>query len=406
MVSLEVQCVAHKPRALLVAALAATIALCGLAFVLYAPDFSSADARGFPYAFVALHAAALAIWGLFAHVQRRVYARRVPGAAHVSHRELVHRAGQAKLTVLRSAVRMGAYHAGRLRLLGPMQRVLFEAEMSERQAVATLRALGLDAASHRAEFSGSSPAFSTLPRQIALMGVAALLFSPLHVAGSLGSVLFAVLLALAFWPSRITAGIDGFMLRWLWWQRFVPMSEVRELSSVGERDVKIELTSGAELVWYTSMRSKSTTAVQREHRDAVLARMQEVMKLSQARPRATHLATAVARAGRTHEQWLEALRQMRHVEADYRSAAVPRDALWRVLDDPAAPEDARAGAAFVLHEGAGEADEVRLRNAAGATASPRLRIALDSAADGNDEELAAALEDVELERVLLERRRS
>ena len=142
---------------------------------------------------------------------------------------------------------------------------------------------------------------------------------------------------------------------------------------------------------------------QREHRASVLGRMQEAHTLARTRPRATHVAAVIGRNGRTHEQWLEALRQLRRGEADYRSAAFPRDDLWRVLEDPAAPEDARAGAAFVLYADGGEADEIRLRNAAGATVSPRLRVALDSAAAGDETELATALEDVELEHAELER---
>lgn len=396
---LEVHCVAIRPRRLVVAALAAVILACTMAILLYALDFSG---RGFPYGLFGLYGVLLAGWGLFSHLQQGAYGRRARGVARVDRAGLVHRDASGRaISIPRARIRDGVYRGRTLRLLGPLHRVLFEAELTEASAQATLRALGLDAASHRAEFGAASPIFGTLVGQILFGVVLVALFQALPFAwtGRLFSwpLPFALLTALAMWPSRLTAGTDGFMLRWYWWRRFVPMSAVQSIATEQDRDVVLQLTSGKKIVWYTSMRRKSTSPEQRDHRRAVLLRMREAHEVAAARPRASHLAAVVGRAGRTHEEWLAALRLLRGPEGDYRAPALPRDELWQLLEDPAAPEDARAGAAFVLRaEDASAGEEIRLRNAAGATVSPRLRIALDSAAEGNEEELEAALEEVDL----------
>ncbi len=383
---------------MVIAGLAAVIAVGTLAFLLHALEVFGGGGGRFPYGFFGLHVVALAAWGLFSHVQRGAQARSVLGAARIDRRGLVHRSEEgATLTVPRHAVRDGIYRAGRLRLLGPLQRVVFEAKMDAESAQAALHALGLDAASHRAEFRAAAPVFATLARQLVFLGVAAVLFHAVPLDGMLGMpVGFALLFGLAMWPARITVGTDGFLFRWLWWRRFVAMHEVQSITTEAERDVVLGLSSGKRLVWYTSMRAKSTSADQRDHRDAVVARMREAHALATTRPHAPHLADSVGRVGRTHDEWLAALRQLRGPVDDYRAAAVPRDDLWRILEDPAAPEDARAGAAYVLRaDGASEHVEQRLRNAAGATVSPQLRIALDSAAEGTEDELSAALEELD-----------
>jgi hypothetical protein len=67
--------------------------------------------------------------------------------------------------------------------------------------------------------------------------------------------------------------------------------------------------------------------------------------------------------------------------------------LWEVVEDPAVDSTARAGAAMMLRRTLDDGGRARLRVAAGACASPRLRVALDAVADGGDEAaVAAALE--------------
>jgi len=175
----------------------------------------------------------------------------------------------------------------------------------------------------------------------------------------------------------------------------VPMADVVSVEAHEERAIVLTLRNGIRRTWYTAMRQKHAPARHREHRDAVLLRMQEALAAARARPRAPRLAELVERAGRRHEVWLADLRELRTRETDYRTAALSRDDLWGLVEDPAAPPDARAGAAFVLQAGSAEPERARLRIAANATASPRLRIALDSAAEGDEQELADALDAVD-----------
>src|SRR5262249_62187220 len=74
--------------------------------------------------------------------------------------------------------------------------------------------------------------------------------------------------------------------------------------------------------------------------------------------------------------------------AGLRSAAVPDEELWRVIEDPTAPMDARAGAAAAIGRDLDEAGRTRLRVAAAACAAPKLRVALSAVAD--EEEIEGA----------------
>jgi hypothetical protein len=80
-----------------------------------------------------------------------------------------------------------------------------------------------------------------------------------------------------------------------------------------------------------------------------------------------------------------------------RSAPVLRAQLWACLNDPDASPDERAAAAVALASGdEGRCEGERIRVAAQGIASPRLRVVLEAAADGRDDDaLADALARVE-----------
>lgn len=113
--------------------------------------------------------------------------------------------------------------------------------------------------------------------------------------------------------------------------------------------------------------------------DAFLLHAREALSAHREATGSRDVAVTLGRADRKKDEWLAALRQLRDGDTAYRVAAVRDDDLWRVVEDPAAPEDARAAAAFILHRG-GERDDatVRLRVVAQAVAAPRLRVALES----------------------------
>ena len=198
-------------------------------------------------------------------------------------------------------------------------------------------------------------------------------------------------------PSKIAIGVDGVLVRWLWQKKFIPMSQIARIERADDRTVVLHLVDGSEELIYTSMRRRSgfgsSWAVQ--HRDAVLARIGEAIMAYRARGPAADISALVGKGTRTRSEWLGALGKLRGAEGGYRDAVVRDDDLWRVVEDPSAPEDARGGAALLLRRSLDEAGKARVRVAAEATASPKLRVALDAAAsDTADEAMHAALEEL------------
>jgi hypothetical protein len=105
-------------------------------------------------------------------------------------------------------------------------------------------------------------------------------------------------------------------------------------------------------------------------------------------------ASALERASAPVGSWLESLRQLARKGNDYRTASLDTDRLAELVADPKAAPDVRVGAAVVLAERGDENARTRVRVAADAVASPRLRIALESVAAGatDEEAVAVALE--------------
>ncbi len=109
--------------------------------------------------------------------------------------------------------------------------------------------------------------------------------------------------------------------------------------------------------------------------------------------RAGDLGARLARGGRDRDTWLRALSAN---EGDFRTAPLAPEQLWTLVEGPGTPPTARAAAALVLARGAGDEDRRRLRIAATGCEHPRLRVVLDQAGRGVDEEvLGEALDGVE-----------
>jgi hypothetical protein len=285
-----------------------------------------------------------------------------------------------------------------VRLVDKRRRVAFEAEVQhETEALQLLYALGLDPGSKRAEFRGSSPMFATLGRNFAFvfgamftMGVCTAVLGALGV-DAFG--LFPLMLPLSMFagmiPTKIAVGIDGILLRWLWIKTFVPMSKITRFVPEDDRIIRLTLSDGTEKVVYTSMRRKGGPTgfgakYASQHRDAVLARMTEASRAFHARTPAADVTALVGRGSRTREEWFDSLAKLGASDGGYRDAVVREDDLWRVVEDPAAPEDARAGAMVVLRPKLDDAGKQRVRIAAEATASPRLRVVLERASSDHD----------------------
>lgn len=266
-----------------------------------------------------------------------------------------------------------------------------------------LEALELDVAHRAVSFRGASPLFATFWRQ----AMTAVAIAPICMAaGFIGQMLgravvgfipFLVLAVLmsALIPSSITVGADGVLTSWLGLRRFYPFEEFPGVMPL-DNGVMLVSRSGKSVKIATSPPRRRNVQMSTMNRAAVEERIREAQRAF-AQHRATNAEALVARSGRTTKDWVNALRALA-VSDDYREAAVPREALWRIAEDPAADPTARAGAAVALRGRIDEADRARLRVAAESSVSPKLRVALEAAAaDGgeDDGELHAALEGLE-----------
>jgi hypothetical protein len=289
-----------------------------------------------------------------------------------------------------------------VRLSNKKGHVVFEAEVEdEDEALAVLRVLGLDPEHKRAEFSASSPLFATLPRQLGLLlatftlsGIFGAIAAAFHVQGMPTMIFLPILLYVAAaWRSKVTVGVDGILTRWLWWRRFIPMSKLTGAWAEDDHTIRLGLEGGESHALYTAPRRRGGAGnpFTIQHRDAVLARIKEAREAFAAHGAGADVSALVARGTRPLTEWIESLKRLSKREGGYRDAVVREEDLWRLVEDPAAPEDARAGAALLLRQNLDEPGKARVRVAAEATVSPKLRVAFDAAAAESDAALEEAL---------------
>lgn len=203
--------------------------------------------------------------------------------------------------------------------------------------------------------------------------------------------LYGVILIPTFLPQRVDVGHDGVFLRWLGNKRFIPFSAVEIVSGNklgvdlflrGERHVEIRLTQ----------KDGSADA----QVNALVARIKEGIAAQAGLTRADEEAF-LARTGRDLDSWMRDMRTLGAGEmGGYRAAAIPRERLWAVVENPAADPSAREGAALALSATLDADDRSRLAALAQKTAQPRLRVALDGVSREKDEaHLRIALETAE-----------
>ena len=194
------------------------------------------------------------------------------------------------------------------------------------------------------------------------------------------AALYGLILLPTFLPQRVDVGHDGVFLRWLGNKRFIPFSaiEIASASKVGvdlflrgERHVEIRLTQ----------KDGGASA----QVNALVARIQEGILAQAGLTRADEEAF-LARSGRDLETWMKDMRALGGGEqGGYRAAAIPRERMWAVVENPAADPSAREGAALALSASLDADDRARLATLAQKTAQPRLRVTLDGVSRETDE---------------------
>jgi hypothetical protein len=211
-------------------------------------------------------------------------------------------------------------------------------------------------------------------------------------------------------PTRVAVGADGVTVRWLWQRRFIPLREIVSAQVVGPEGAppnphrsiytRITLRSGEVIDLCVAMRARGAVSESRrdpmQMRGEMLAeRIQQAIDARRAGGDTAWSASALARGDRSTGDWLAWLRDVRTRVATFREGLdLARDELWRIVEDPGAKAEHRAAAAVALATDLDDEGKTKLRVAAQASAAPELRVAMEAAADADDEQLRAALEEI------------
>lgn len=288
---------------------------------------------------------------------------------------------------------------------------------SAEQGRELVEALGLSAAHTLSSFTFDSLVAARLTRA-GFTGYL-LLLPALFALGGLAWV--SVPLVLAWYaglmamsvPTKITVGLDGLLLRWLWRRELIHFTHLRDVDHDGRRvrltlaDGRVRVLSAAWMMGERLGRRSATTtgfASRGAYLDAVVTRVREAIAASR-RPAERVPAAALLRQGRDVAAWMRALRALLSKgTSGFREAELVPEKLWSTVEDGGAEPAARAAAAVALGPALDDAERQRLVRVARVCVSPKLRIALEAAADGDDDHVAEAL--AELEQAQQERRTS
>jgi len=236
--------------------------------------------------------------------------------------------------------------------------------------------------------SGAAGAFVGL-----VAGLGLILALPTEL-GALGGVLFMTLPFLTPAPfsrwlawRELEVGSDG--IAWRYWLRrkLVPLSEVRDVEA-RDGQLIVRLADG------TDRRFEIP-------RDGLAEGLQRRIEVAlAARGRGEGHAALFARGELSFREWVERMQHVLRAGGAFRAAPVGVADAVGVLEDVDADPDARLGAAVALTQTGEAALGQRVRVVAEHCVSPRLRVALERAADGELEEelLVAAREELRLER--------
>jgi hypothetical protein len=326
------------------------------------------------------------------------------GVARVDDERIELRAsGKPPIVLPRSLVRSAYFAPGAghipavVRLLGDNDRLLAEVGVGgASEAQRLLDTLHLGPSQRSARFEAWSPrrsvaakaAWGSVALGVGLTVAATPLHAPLLILAG-----FLVMLATSLFLVRCTihVGADGLLVATRIAPRFIPWSDVVSVQYDG-LGIVVHLANEAVRIPLSNRRRDND--YDRVTQEALLTRAQQALAAFRS-GREPDAATRVARAGRSHEDWVRALFDR---EGTFRTAPILDDQLWSVVESPHAEVTARAGAATVLARGAGELERSRLRVAADACTAPRLRVLLERTASGaSEEELDGALRELEEE---------
>lgn len=251
-----------------------------------------------------------------------------------------------------------------------------------------LRAAGLGADRRRAVFRFGKP-HSDVGKAFAFM------LGPAYLVGlgkmyGYSSATLLTFMAMSFFaamalvvltrPAELTVGTDGLFVKTRLRERFIPFAEIESMRRFGAT-ILFQLSSGRPLM--------IPPPIPPDLVEAALARIRAAKKARQKSDEADQRLAVVRRGGRSVDDWKRDLGRI-FGAGSYREATLSREELSALVESARASADERIGAALALSTG-GEEAAAPVRIAAGLCADPRLRIALETIADGAPDE--AALEE-------------
>lgn len=192
---------------------------------------------------------------------------------------------------------------------------------------------------------------------------------------------FAAFVARAAATHETTVGADGVMHGWRWFRRFVPFDSVVKVDAIPE---------------YVCLRRAGdrTTLVRTSPHDPNVTRaLLRRIESARVRARETAMRLPLAREGRSVSAWRTALAEQLREGHGYRRVPITHESAAAIVDDPTMPAELRIGAALALSTVDSADARARVRVVVNACASPRLRVALEHAAEGalSDAEVDAAI---------------
>jgi hypothetical protein len=326
-----------------------------------------------------------------------------PEGVFVAGRLEIPRAHARQALVARSAQGIAVVLQRRLKA---MTVILVPDEATGHRLVA---ALGLDPVTAMSSFLFDSAALrgrsqTAFHAYLALVPVALLplFFSDLSPLAAVLFVAWYVSILLTSIPTKVTVGLDGVEISWLWRRRLVRFSEIRSCE-VRDNGVRLVGREGKDYwlsaAWQTnhlpSRAGRGFTSLgftsRRDYLEAVGARIREAAEAS--RQRRSGLATdRLERAARPVAAWVRELRGLLvDRAADFREGATLPEHLWSAVEDTQAPAEIRAAAAAALSPTLDPEGRQRLRVVAAVALTPGLRVAIEAAAAQDDQALVDAM---------------
>ncbi len=227
---------------------------------------------------------------------------------------------------------------------------------------------------------------------------------PIIALGFLG---IFVVSTLRIFSRKLTVGSDGITISTFWSRRFIPYSDITSVNRYSDvaaiphrlRQPRRNETVYSGVVLHLAGEDVRLPIVRGEDAsDELLGAATRIDEALSAWRGARPIDSAtIERAGRPTPEWISSLRALGKSEAaSYRVAAVDREALFAIVNDPANQAASRAAAAIAIGAKLDDDARTRLRASAAAIADTKLRVAIEHVIDEKAEaDLHAVLDDLD-----------